>query len=130
MRNGREGEAESVDPSGVISAGPGPREMNEWLVANPHSSCSGCQRHTLTASMPAGRCAACDATFEAGRTSVLDKIELSAFRMLAGIEHDSWCYTKAHGSGMDELVDTLADLGRDGPKVRLREQRDAGREKR
>lgn len=67
--------------------------------------------------------------FEAGRVAVLDKVELAAFRMLADIEHDSWCYTKAHGcnacSGMDKLTDTLADLGRPGPAERLRAARRA-----
>lgn len=41
-------------------------EQREPTAKQTHSPCSGCKRHTLTASMPHGRCAACDETFDAG----------------------------------------------------------------
>lgn len=63
----------------------------------PQSKCAGCRRMTRTASMPCGRCAACDTTFEAGRASAIEEavsIMLGA-AMVAPIEHephgdDSW----------------------------------------
>lgn len=77
-----------------------------WGKVDTHTPCSGCQRHTLTASMPHGRCAACDATFEAGRDAGvvggLIRAAVHLESLATSQEHAAW--EAAQRKGMDDFV--------------------------